>query len=68
MIIAAAAGRTDIVRILISKGADINAKNNGGHSALQYAASKNYPDVSNFHYLYCGDIDLFQFGNEFVVI
>jgi len=45
LIIAASAGKTQIVRLLLGKGADINSKNEGGHSALQYAASKNHSEV-----------------------
>jgi len=45
LIIAAAAGRIEIVKLLLGKGADINAKNTGGHSALQYAASKNHVEI-----------------------
>jgi len=45
LIIAASAGKIDVVRLLLAKGADINAQNEGLHSALQYAASKNHPEV-----------------------
>jgi len=45
LIIAASAGKLEIVETLIGKGADVNAKNSGGHSALQYAASKNHAEI-----------------------
>lgn len=43
--IAASAGRDQVVRLLIGRGANTNAQNTGGHSALQYAASKNHHEV-----------------------
>jgi FOG: Ankyrin repeat len=45
LILAAAAGKLEIVRLLISNGADVNAKADGGHSALQYACSKGWKEV-----------------------
>lgn len=45
IILAASAGRSDIVRLLIGAGASVNAQNAQGHSALQYAASKGWKDV-----------------------
>lgn len=47
--IAASAGRDQVVRLLIGRGANTNAQNTGGHSALQYAASKNHHEVSHMH-------------------
>lgn len=47
--IAASAGREQVVRLLIGRGANTNAQNTGGHSALQYAASKNHHEVSSIH-------------------
>lgn len=43
--IAASAGREQVVRLLIGRGGNLNTQNNGGHSALQYAASKNHHEV-----------------------
>lgn len=45
LILAASAGRLMVVKILIGAGADVNARNEGGHSALQYAASKGWKEV-----------------------
>ena len=39
------------MEMLIAKGADVNSKTNGGHSALQYSCSRDRPEVS-----YCTDI------------
>lgn len=46
LILAASAGRVRTCHMLISKGANVNEKNNEGHSALQYAASKGWNEVS----------------------
>lgn len=45
LILAASAGRSQIVDILIQKGANVNHKSNQGHSALQYACSKGLIEV-----------------------
>lgn len=45
LILAASAGRTDTVKTLIEYGVNINAKNQEGHSPLQYAASKGWTEV-----------------------
>lgn len=45
LMIAASAGREQVVRLMIGRGANINTRNNGGHSALQYAASKDHYEV-----------------------
>lgn len=56
LILAASAGKENIVRILIGAGADINHQNTQGHSALQYASSKGWKEVrlrskySNIYY------------------
>lgn len=47
LILAASAGRFEVTKILISAGADVNATNEGGHSALQYAASKGWKEVND---------------------
>lgn len=46
LILAASAGRIDSVKILVEYGANVNGKNVEGHSALQYAASKGWTEVS----------------------
>lgn len=46
LILAASAGRVEVVKTLIEYGVNINAKNQEGHSALQYAASKGWTEVS----------------------
>lgn len=43
--IAASAGRTEIVSILLAFGANVNAINTNGNTALHYAASKNRHEV-----------------------
>ena len=45
LIIAASAGHEQLVRLLIGRGANVNALNDGLHSPLQYAASKNHHQV-----------------------
>ncbi|XP_075104124.1 uncharacterized protein LOC107778106 isoform X1 [Nicotiana tabacum] len=37
---ATSSGNVEIVEILLSRGADVNLKNDGGRTALHYAASK----------------------------
>ncbi len=43
--LASATGRTAIVRLLIEAGADINAKNNDGKTALKWATERNHAVV-----------------------
>ncbi len=45
LILAASGGRKNVVQVLVDAGANVNAKNRGGHSALQYSASKGWKDV-----------------------
>ena len=65
LIIAASAGKTQVVRILLAKGADINAVNSDGHSALQYAASKNHTEVNACVLLYYKTYPLVGVGFSF---
>lgn len=45
LILAASGGRERVVNLLINQGANIDAKTSDGHSALQYAASKNWKSI-----------------------
>lgn len=45
LLLASTTGKSIVVRILISRGANVNHKNNQGHSALQYACSKGWKEV-----------------------
>ncbi|KAL9999862.1 putative ankyrin repeat-containing domain-containing protein [Helianthus debilis subsp. tardiflorus] len=42
---AASSGNVEIVKILLDRGADVNLKNDGGRTALHYAASKGWVKV-----------------------
>lgn len=46
LILAASSGRTEVVGYLLEKSVNVNQKTSQGHSALQYAASKGWLDVS----------------------
>jgi ankyrin repeat protein len=48
LLYAAAAGRTDNIRLLLEKGADINARDDYGHTALMWAAKGGKKDVVKF--------------------
>jgi len=45
LILAASAGREKVVNTLLAEGAHVNATTIDGHSALQYAASKNWKSI-----------------------
>lgn len=47
LILAASAGKYDVVKLLIGKGANVDLKTTGGQSALQYACSKGHKEVSH---------------------
>jgi ankyrin repeat protein len=40
-------GHIEIARILINKGADVNAKNNAGTSIMDIAKYKGQPEIIN---------------------
>lgn len=48
LILASLKGSLSCVKLLISKGADINMKNWQGHSAFQYACSKGHKDIVEY--------------------
>ena len=43
--IAASNGHTDIVKALLDKGADVNARGNKGSTALMFAAYNGHTDI-----------------------
>jgi ankyrin repeat protein len=45
LILAASAGRYEVVRLLIGKGANVNHKTNRGQSSLHYVCSKGHLEV-----------------------
>lgn len=47
LILAASAGRLDVVKLLISKGSNVNHKTNRGQTSLHYACSKGHKEVIN---------------------
>ena len=44
---AASAGHTEAVKVFIAAGADINAKNNEGQTALELASLKGHAETVN---------------------
>jgi ankyrin repeat protein len=45
LIVAAAYGRTEVVKLLLDKGADVNMGNEGSETALHYAARHGHTEV-----------------------
>ncbi len=43
--VAAGSGRTDVVKLLVSRGARVNARNRYGWTALMEAYFEGYPEV-----------------------
>lgn len=54
---AAIAGKIDVVRLLIDRGADVNAKTSGGYGALNSAAYKQRVDIARLLVAKGADID-----------
>ncbi|CAO1388665.1 unnamed protein product [Diamesa serratosioi] len=48
LVLAALGGHFGLVKLLVSKGADVNHKKQGGHSSLQYAVSKGFRNILEF--------------------
>ena len=48
LMIAAADGYPDLVELLVSKGADVRAKNSEGEEALTWAVIKNRPEIARY--------------------
>ncbi|XP_038211865.1 26S proteasome non-ATPase regulatory subunit 10-like [Zerene cesonia] len=48
LILAASAGRFEVVRLLVGKGANVNHKTNRNQTALHYASSKGHKEVVKF--------------------
>lgn len=46
LILAASAGRVNVVKLLLGKNANVNSKTNRGQSSLHYACSKGHKEVS----------------------
>jgi ankyrin repeat protein len=46
LIDAAASGKTDVVKLLLDKGANINAKDAGGHTTLWWAIHNGDTEVA----------------------
>ncbi len=47
LMIASGAGRLDLINLLLKRGADVNAKNQGGYTALDVAEEEYHRDVSS---------------------
>lgn len=45
LILASSAGRVEVVKLLLSKKADVNKKTSRGQSSLHYACSKGHVEV-----------------------
>ncbi|KAH0853973.1 hypothetical protein HID58_092732 [Brassica napus] len=46
----ASIGKAELVEILLTRGADVNVKNNGGRTALHYAASKGWLEIAQLYF------------------
>lgn len=45
LILASSAGRIEVVKLLLGKGADVNKKTSRGQSSLHYSCSKGHLEV-----------------------
>uniref|UniRef100_A0A0D3CNS3 Uncharacterized protein n=1 Tax=Brassica oleracea var. oleracea TaxID=109376 RepID=A0A0D3CNS3_BRAOL len=46
----ASIGKAELVEILLTRGVDVNVKNNGGRTALHYAASKGWLEIAQLYF------------------
>lgn len=58
LILATLKGNINIVTWLLDKGADVNHKNQQGHSPLQYACSKGFKDIVEYLLTHGADINI----------
>ncbi|KAK8647505.1 hypothetical protein V6N13_121240 [Hibiscus sabdariffa] len=54
---AASIGNLEIMEILLSKGANVNVKNDGGRTALHYAASKGWLKIAELLISHGAEVD-----------
>ena len=58
LVLATLGGHIGLVKLLVSKGADVNHKKQGGHSSLQYAVSKGYKNILEFLLEHKADVNI----------
>lgn len=56
--LAAWQGNAEIVKLLLERGADVNARGNGGRTALHYAIEHHHPDVVQLLVSHGADINV----------